>query len=300
MINLPTFLIKLEISEFTEIGIELFIKRDDLIHPVISGNKWRKLKYNLERAKKENYKTLLTFGGAFSNHIHAAAYACNEYGLNSIGIIRGDDPGMKLNSTLSDCKNYGMHLHFISREDYKRKNEIEFINDLTNLFGDFYLIPEGGANYEGIIGCKKILEEENQTYDFICCTAGTGTTLTGVLLSLRKGEKLLGFPAIKGGEYLNEEIEKNILKYFPGEINKMNSLQLIYNYHFGGFAKVNNELKNFVKDFFNQTNIQLDLIYNGKMMFGLFEMIRQGYFKKGTRILAIHCGGTQGNRGFIR
>jgi 1-aminocyclopropane-1-carboxylate deaminase len=308
-LQIPSRIDAIDNSFLKENGIELFIKRDDLIHPVISGNKWRKLKFNLDKAKSENYRTILTFGGAYSNHLHATAFAAKEFGFKSIGIIRGVPLGAtrespegnaKGNDTLTDCQNYGMYLHFISREEYRRKNELDFITDLRNKFGNFYLIPEGGANYEGISGCIEILKEENQTYDFICCTAGTGTTLTGVVLSLREGEKLLGFPSVRGGEYLKEEIEKNIVNYFPDEINKMNSLQLICNYHFGGFAKVNDELKNFVKDFFDQTKIQLDLIYNGKMMFGLFEMIRQSSFKKGTRILVIHCGGIQGNRGFIR
>lgn len=304
-LQIPSRIDAIDNSFLKENGIQLFIKRDDLIHPVISGNKWRKLKFNLDKAKSENYKTILTFGGAYSNHLHATAFAAKEFGFKSIGIIRGDDPARvdreapKLNTTLYDCQNYGMYLHFISREEYRRKNELDFITDLRNKFGNFYLIPEGGANYEGISGCIEILKEENQTYDFICCTAGTGTTLTGVVLSLREGEKLLGFPSVRGGEYLKEEIKKNIVNFFPDKINKMNSLQLICNYHFGGFAKVNDELKNFVKDFFDQTKIQLDLIYNGKMMFGLFEMIRQSSFKKGTRILVIHCGGIQGNRGFM-
>lgn len=291
---------KLDFPFLKEKQISLFLKRDDLIHPIISGNKWRKLKYNLSKAISENHSTILTFGGTYSNHLHATAYACKENYIKSIGIIRGTDSDITdLNQTLTDCQNYGMQLHFISREDYKRKNEKDFIDELKNKFSNFYLIPEGGANYEGILGCKEILGECEEVYDYVCCAAGTGTTLTGLLLSLRENEILMGFPALKNGEFINEEVKKNIQNYFPQEIEKIKSLELNCDYHFGGYAKVNDDLKNFVADFFSQTNIQLDLIYNGKMMYGLFDLIKKGHFEPGTRILAIHTGGMQGNRGFL-
>lgn len=298
-LQLPSPTQKISHPFLDEKGIELFLKRDDLIHDIVSGNKWRKLKFNLEKAMRDSdirqNNTILTFGGAFSNHIVATAFACKEYGINSIGVIRGEQVN---NPTLQLAKDCGMQLHFISREDYRRKNEVDFINELKNIFGNFYLVPEGGANYEGVLGCKEILQEENNVYDFVCCAAGTGTTLTGLLLTLREGEKLLGFPALKGGEFLKEEIEKNILNYFSDEKNKINSLELILDYHFGGYAKVNDELKNFVHDFFNQTQIQLDYIYNGKMMFGLFDLIKKDRFPANSKILAIHTGGVQGNQGF--
>jgi 1-aminocyclopropane-1-carboxylate deaminase len=331
---LPSPISKIHLPLLQEKEIELYLKRDDLIHDVVSGNKWRKLKYNIEFAQKNDVKTILTFGGAYSNHIIATAFACKENGLKSIGIIRGDDPSVllappkrfakasrtsplgkgrneKLNETLEEAQQYGMQLHFISREEYKRKEEKDFIQELKNKSrllsgGEFYLIEEGGANQLGIEGCKEILLEEsvvehgrNHRYDYITCAAGTGTTLTGLLLSLRENEKLLGFPALKGGEFLKEVIEKNIIQFYPSEKNKMSSLELICDYHFGGYAKVNDELKNFVSDFFKQTQIQLDLIYNGKMMFGLIDLIQKDYFPKKSKILAIHTGGVQGNRGFL-
>jgi len=316
-INLPSPISQIHLPLLKEKEIELYLKRDDLIHEVVSGNKWRKLKYNIEtavfrQAQSPHFpKTILTFGGAYSNHIIATAFACKENGLKSIGVIRGDDPSVlrtsplgkgrnePLNETLKEAQEYGMQLHFISREEYKRKEEKEFIEKLKNIFGEFYLIEEGGANQLGIEGCNEILQEEKEIYDYICCAAGTGTTLTGLLLSLRENEKLLGFPALKGGEFLREVIEKNISEYYPTEKNKMSSLELICDYHFGGYAKVNDELKNFVSDFFKQTEIQLDLIYNNKMMFGLLDLIQKDHFPKKTRILAIHTGGVQGNRGFL-
>lgn len=295
-IILPSPLTKIELPLLKEKKIELYLKRDDLIHEVVSGNKWRKLKYNIEASQKENLKTILTFGGAYSNHIIATAFACKENGLKSIGVIRGEET---LNETLEEAQEYGMQLHFIPREEYKRKEEKDFIQQLKNKFGEFYLIEEGGANHLGIEGCKEILQEEKETYDYIACAAGTGTTLTGLLLSLRENEKLLGFPALKGGEFLKEVIEKNISAYYKEEKNKISSLELICDYPFGGYAKVNDELKNFVSGFYQQTQIQLDLIYNGKMMFGLLDLIQKDHFPKNTRILAIHTGGVQGNRGFL-
>lgn len=337
-LHLPSPTQKISHPLLGEKGIELFLKRDDLIHDVVSGNKWRKLKYSLEKLLRDSdirqNNTILTFGGAFSNHIVATAFVCKEYGIKSIGVIRGpsvlrtspqgENSQRTLNHTLKFASELGMQLHFVSREEYRRKNEIDFINELKKQFGDFYLIPEGGANYEGILGCREILEEElvvepsrnhiksedknslqvissnlnHQRYDFVCCAAGTGTTLTGLLLSLREGEKLVGFPALKNGMFLKDEIEKNILNYFPEEKNKLKHLELICDYHFGGYAKVNDELKNFVKEFFNQTQIQLDYIYNGKMMFGLFDLIKKDRFPSNSKILAIHTGGVQGNQGF--
>lgn len=304
-IGLPSFISKIQFPLLEEKGIELYLKRDDLIHEVVSGNKWRKLKYNLEFAQKNDVKTILTFGGAYSNHIIATAFACKEIGLKSIGIIRGEEIELQLqqqktvNHTLKYAHELGMQLHFVSREEYKNKEEKEFIEELRKKFGEFYLIEEGGANHLGIEGCKEILQEEKEVYDYITCAAGTGTTLTGLLISLKENEKLLGFPALKGGEFLKDVIEKNISEYYPTEKNKTSSLELICNYHFGGYAKMNDELKNFVSDFFKQTQIQLDLIYNGKMMFGLFDLIQKDYFPKYSRILAIHTGGVQGNRGFL-
>lgn len=314
-IRLPSFVSKIELPLLKEKEIELYLKRDDLIHDVVSGNKWRKLKYNIEFVQKNHVKTILTFGGAYSNHIVATAFACKENGLKSIGIIRGDDPSVlrtshlgkgrtwpiresSVNATLKEAQEYGMQLHFISREEYKMKEEKKFISELRHKFGDFYLIEEGGANQWGIEGCKEILLEEKETFDYIACAVGTGTTLTGLLLSLRKNEKLLGFPALKGGEFLQEVIEKNIIQFYPTKKNNISSLELICDYHFGGYAKVNEELKNFVSDFYKQTEIQLDLIYNGKMMFGLLDLIQKDYFPKKSKILAIHTGGVQGNRGF--
>jgi len=272
-------------------GIRLLMKRDDLIHTHISGNKWRKLKYNLREAVGQNHHTLLTFGGAYSNHIAATAFACHKAGLSSIGIIRGeDDP---TNPTLQFARENGMQLEFVSREEYRRKNDDDFLDSLEERFGRFFLIPEGGANGLGVRGCAEILPEINEHFDVVCCAAGTGTTLAGLALSLKPYQQLLGFPALKGGDFLTDEVERLMTKSRlrpPSTINH----QLMTDYHFGGYAKTTPELLAFISCFTQRTGIPLDPVYTGKMMFGIYDLIGKGHFPQGTTILAIHTGGLQG------
>jgi 1-aminocyclopropane-1-carboxylate deaminase len=276
-------------------GVRLLIKRDDLIHPVISGNKWRKLRHNLREAALHDHHTVLTFGGAFSNHIAATAHACRNAGLDSIGIIRGDElTEEELNSTLREAKNMGMELHFVSREAYRRKTESDFLEELKTQHGRFYAVPEGGANGLGVKGCAELLPEVDEPYDVVCCAAGTGTTLAGLRVSLPEGKQLLGFPALKGGEFLLDEVarltEESRLKLTAPQA----VFSLITDYHFGGYAKMTPELMLFIEGFQERTGIPLDPIYTGKMMFGIYDMLQKGRFAKGTTLLAIHTGGLQG------
>jgi 1-aminocyclopropane-1-carboxylate deaminase len=278
-------------SELKDSGVRLLIKRDDLIHEHISGNKWRKLKYNLREAAEQNHHTLLTFGGAYSNHIAATAFAAQKAGLSSIGVIRGEDD--LTNPTLQFAREHGIQLYFVSREDYRRKNEDDFIDSLEEKFDRFFLIPEGGANGSGVRGCVEVLPEIEEDFDVVCCAAGTGTTLAGLALTLKENQKLLGFPALKGGEFLNDEVERLILESRlrpPSSIN----MHLITDYHFGGYAKMKTELLEFIYGFQERTGIPLDPVYTGKMMYGVYDMIRNGLFEKGATILAIHTGGLQG------
>lgn len=280
--------------ELKDRGIRLLIKRDDLIHEHISGNKWRKLKYNLREAAEQNHHTLLTFGGAYSNHIAATAFAAHKAGLSSIGVIRGEDDAT--NPTLKFAREQGMQLHFVSREAYRRKTDDDFIDELEEQFGRFFLVPEGGANGLGVRGCAEILPEIEDVFDVVCCAAGTGTTLAGLALTLKENQTLLGFPALKGGEFLNEEIEKLILESRlrpPLAINR----QLITDYHFGGYAKLKPQLLDFIQRFTERTGIPLDPIYTGKMMFGIYDMVEKGNFTAGTTVLAVHTGGLQGWEG---
>ena len=270
-------------------SISVTIKREDLIHPVVSGNKFRKLKYNLLQAKTENKKMLLTFGGAFSNHIAAVAFAARENGFESIGIIRGDELGNKIaqNATLQFAQECGMKFEFVSREAYRLKNESSFLERLKLKFGDFYLIPEGGTNELAVKGCEEILTDEDREFDYICCAAGTGGTISGIINSALPHQKVLGFPALKG-DFLQDEICIFVQ-------NK--NWKLINDYHFGGYGKVNEELIAFINDFYNTTQVPLDPVYTGKMVFGVIDMIQKNYFPAQSNILLIHTGGLQGIQG---
>lgn len=269
--------------------ISVQIKREDLIHPFVSGNKFRKLKYNLLQAKTENHDTLLTFGGAFSNHIAAVAFAGKEKGFKTIGIIRGDELAGKVteNPTLSFAQNCGMQLEFISREEYRLKSEVSFIENLKQKFGSFYLIPEGGTNDLAIKGCQEILTPEDADFDYICCSIGTGGTISGIINSVLPHQKVLGFPALKG-DFLKEEI----CNFVQNE-----NWELLTDYHFGGYGKVNEALIQFINQFYTENQIPLDPIYTGKMVFGVIDLIQKNYFPAGSKILLIHTGGIQGIQG---
>lgn len=272
--------------------ITLHIKREDLIHPFISGNKFRKLKYNLLQAKVEGKSKLLTFGGAFSNHIAAVANAGKENNHETIGIIRGDELESKIseNSTLTFAQNCGMKFEFINREAYKNKTSSLFIEELKKHHGDFYLVPEGGTNALAVKGCQEILTPEDADFTHICCAIGTGGTISGLINSAKANQKIIGFPALKG-DFLSDDIRKFVS-------NSNWELQL--DYHFGGYAKINQELIRFINDFYKQTNIPLDPIYTGKMMFGIIDLIHKEYFPKNSKILAVHTGGLQGIEGMNR
>jgi 1-aminocyclopropane-1-carboxylate deaminase len=266
--------------------VRLFIKRIDKIHPFVSGNKWFKLKYNLLEAKKQGLNTLLTFGGAYSNHISATAFAAQEKGINSIGIIRGEEH-LPLNPTLRFAIDNGMKLHYISRSNYKEKNSANFLEALKNQFGDFYLIPEGGTNELAIQGAKEILNK-NDIQDYICCPVGTGGTIAGIINASNDKQTVIGFPAIKGFEQLEKDINNwtNATNY-----------KFINDYVGNGYAKINKDLVVFINEFNARHNIPLDAIYTGKMMMGILDLVTKDYFPKGSSILGIHTGGLQGNKG---
>jgi len=285
---------KVVLPELEKLGVTFYIKREDKIHPFISGNKYRKLKYNILEAIKQKQHTILTFGGAFSNHISAVAFTGNKYGFKTIGIIRGEelannlDEVLKQNETLRLASENGMQFKFVSRADYRLKTSKIFIKKLKEEFGNFYLVPEGGTNDLAIKGCEEIVQPEDKKFDIICCAIGTGGTMSGLINSAKAKQKIIGFPALKG-DFLQEEIEKYTIQN--------NNWSLITEYHFGGFAKVDETLINFINYFKQETGIPLDPIYTGKMVFGIVALIKSGFFKKGTKILAIHTGGLQGIQG---
>ena len=269
--------------------ISVSIKREDLIHPFVSGNKFRKLKYNLLQAKTENKDTLLTFGGAYSNHIAALAFAGQENGFRTIGIIRGDELESKIteNPTLQFAQNCGMEFKFVSREEYRNKQEKVFLENLKSTYGNFYLIPEGGTNELAIKGCQEILTPADSQFDYICCSVGTGGTILGIINSALPHQKVLGFPALKG-DFLKDEI-----RIFA----QNNNWELITHYHFGGYGKIKEELIAFINQFYQENKIPLDPIYTGKMVFGVMNMIATNHFPSHSKILLIHTGGIQGIQG---
>lgn len=271
-------------------GVRLAMLREDRLHPVISGNKWRKLKYNLKEAREKGYTKLLTFGGAFSNHIAAVAEAAHEFGFESVGVIRGESHPV-LNPTLQAAKSKGMELHYINRNAYREKEDDTFVNELKNLFGEFYLIPEGGSNGLGVLGCEEILHDQTHHFDIVAVAAGTGATMAGLVKSLEPHQQVIGFPALKNAGFLNEEV----LRF--SEACNSEQWHLNLDYHFDGYAKINEALVQFMNTFHEKHGVPLDPVYTGKMMFGLNEMIQNDVFEPGKSILAIHTGGLQGIKG---
>ena len=267
-------------------GVDLFLKREDNIHPIISGNKYRKLKYNIEAAKKQGRKTILTFGGAFSNHIAAVAAVGKAFNFKTIGVIRGDELADKIesNPTLMYAKSCGMTFKFISRALYREKQNPSVIKKILKGFSNYYFVPEGGTNDLAIKGCEEILNESDKIFNFVCCSIGTGGTISGIINSAKSNQYVLGFPALKGS-FLKEDISKFVMQ---------NNWNIIADYHFGGYGKVDIDLINFINQFKKDNNIQLDPVYTGKMMFGIYDLLEKGYFLKGSKVLAIHTGGLQG------
>lgn len=266
--------------------IEVWMKREDLIHPFISGNKYRKLKYNLEFAKNNNFKSILTFGGAYSNHIAAVAFAGKLYGFETIGVIRGEEleNQIKGNPTLNFAQENGMKFQFISRFDYQKKEQPDFLNNLLAIFNNPYIIPEGGTNILAIKGCEEILTLEDSKFNYIACAVGTGGTISGIINASKKSQKILGFPALKG------DFLKDAIRIFVQNDN----WELITDYHFGGYGKVSEELIIFMNEFSKQKQFLLDPIYTAKLTFGVFDLIKNNYFPHNSKILLIHTGGIQG------
>jgi len=280
-----TPLLKLESEFLIDKKIELWIKQDYLTHPYISGNKWRKLKYNIEEAKRLEKKRLLTFGGAYSNHIYAVAAAGKKFGFETIGVIRGEEHE-NLNDTLSFAKSCGMELHYMDRSTYRRKYEENITSELKDKFDDFYLIPEGGTNELALLGCQEMIEEIKINFDVVCMPCGTSGTLAGSVLALKNKQRAIGFSVLKGKDFLESEVIKLIGDEF-------NNWTINWDYHFGGYAKTKADLIKFIEDFKENYAVQLEPIYTGKMFYGLFDLIAKDFFDEGSKIVAIHTGGLQ-------
>jgi len=274
--------------------VKLFLLREDLHHSTISGNKWRKLKYNLIEAKKLSHHTLLTFGGAYSNHIHATAAAGKEFGFKTIGLIRGEKHE-RLNPTLRAAQDWGMRLQYVSRNEYKLRELPEFVEGLKSKFGKFYLLPEGGTNYLAVQGCAEMVLGVKENFDYWCVSCGTGGTLVGIIQGLQGQAKIIGFSALKNGGFLRGNVS-TLLGEFGAENH--HNWEINVDNHFGGYAKFTRGLIDFINQFKTRHQIPLDPIYTGKMMCGIFGLARQSYFPKNSRVLAIHTGGIQGITGF--
>ncbi len=270
---------------------ELWIKRDDLLHPIVSGNKWRKLKYVLHHALLNNNDSIVSMGGQYSNHLHALAYIGKVLNVTTTAFVRGEKP-KHLNPTLKDCHEWGMQLKFISRSSYR---ELRDVCKIPMQQPNEYWLPEGGAVKYALQGIAKIIEEINIPFDVLCVPCGTATTLAGLIDTVQKRKIVIGFAALKGRSFL----EQNVQKLLKRHIMTDNSWLINHDYHFGGFANTQPELINFIHYFQKQTGIELELVYTGKMLYGIYDLIEQGFFRAGQRIIAIHTGGLQGNRGFV-
>lgn len=282
----PLQIVKLPL--FTEQGVRVYLKRDDLLHPFVSGNKWRKLKYNLLEAEKQGFTRLLTFGGAYSNHIAAVAAAGQATGFGMTGIIRGEELNTNSNATLQYASQCGMKLHFVTREAYRDKQKLAID------FGtDCYVMPEGGSNALAVKGVEEVMGElQTQLsipFDYLCTSFGTGATAAG-LISAAMDTKVLVFPALKIKS-------ADVLRHIEGFVGLQDKkIEVMPEYHFGGYGKETDELNRFIAEFEQQTFIPLEQVYTGKMMYGLVDLVRKGYFRRGEVIVVIHTGGLQGKR----
>jgi 1-aminocyclopropane-1-carboxylate deaminase len=284
--------------------VELYVLRLDLMHDLVNGNKWFKLKYNLLEAKKKNCITLLTFGGAYSNHIYATAAAGNVLGFRTIGVIRGEER-LPLNPTLSFAVQQGMQLVYLNRESYRQRSTPALQEYLQQRFGEVFIIPEGGSNLNGVRGCTEIIGEAMPTagyayaFNHICVACGTATTLAGIALSLHRGQRAIAFPVLKNGAFLAQEMESHLTNYLasglPAPYSSPASWELVCDYHFGGYAKINDELLLFSQQFREQHGVPLDYVYTAKMFYGVMDLLQQGFFPKGDSLLLVHTGGLQGS-----
>ncbi|MFA6050975.1 MAG: pyridoxal-phosphate dependent enzyme [Methylobacter sp.] len=286
----PSILTKIDDALLEQYQIELWMKRDDLLHPVISGNKWRKLKYSLDHALSLGADTVISMGGAYSNHLHALAYAGKVLGLKTIGLVRGGQPET-LTPTLQDMQNWGMELKFVSRADYRILRRHKGWHELPGLKPGQYWLPEGGAQALALKGVAELVNEIEIPYDVLCVPCGTGTTLAGIIDAVSEQVSVLGFAALKNAGFLAAEVEAMLSQ-------PRNNWQINLDYHFGGFAKTNAELSEFIEDFELKTTIPLEPVYTGKMMYAIYDLIKKHYFRPGQRIIAVHTGGLQGKRGF--
>lgn len=275
-------------------GVRLIVKREDLNHPAISGNKWWKLKYNLEAAIQQHHKTVLTFGGAFSNHIYATAAAARAVGLKAIGVIRGEET-LPLNTTLQFAADQGMKIAYLSRTEYKNISTPELTNTFRRQFGEFFLIPEGGSNNLAVRGCSEFAREHLSEIDFdhLFLPVGTGGTMAGIICGFEGNQKIVGVSVLKDGSFLKERVRKMITDFSGASIGNWS---LLTQYHEGGYAKTSARLLSVIEEMKSTHGLPLDQVYTGKLLLGVMNEIESGSFSRGTTILLLHTGGCRVSR----
>ena len=296
MIATAEHLVNLDLAELQRLSLPLLdqkrlevdILRLDRIHPIISGNKWFKLKYNLQYAIAQEKDSIITIGGAYSNHILATAAACKELGLKSIGLVKGDSP-KELSCTLKSAEALGMKIEFKPRNFFHHSKDL--LAYLNKEYADSYFVEEGGRNDKGVLGATEILRLIHvQEYKYICCSIGTGTTMAGIVNASLNNQKVLGFSSLKISERENE-----LSNFLAQKTNPNKNYEIIYDYHFGGYARRNAQLIQFMNDLYSRTSISTDFVYTGKLLYGVLDLSQLNKFEPGTGILIIHSGGLQGN-----
>jgi len=281
---------QLESERFLKKGVAVAVLRVDKIHAIVSGNKLFKLHYFLKEAMLSSHKTVLTFGGAYSNHLAATAFACNALGLQSVGIVRGE-AAATLSPTLQQCISVGMQLKFVPREQYRTQSAVAFITQLKNELGACSIIPEGGYHPMGAYGAALMMERfDKEDYSHVCTAVGTATTLAGLALGCSDEQQVIGYSVLKGMTDIDER-----LSYLTNDSEKLQQVTMRNEYHFGGYAKKNKLLLNFMNACWQQHRLPLDFVYTAKMLYGIVEDIDKGFYPPGSSILCIHTGGLQGN-----
>ena len=281
---------------FLKHNVTIFIKRDEQLHGVVSGNKWRKLKYNLHCVSGNPVNNVITFGGAFSNHIHATAFACYQKKIKSIGIIRGEENNQN-NYTLSWAKHWGMELIFVDRKTYRLRNDKNYLTQLQQQYPGYYIVPEGGSNSLALQGVAEVIDELNQQIEFdtLITPVGSGGTLAGLILGDKGQHNLLGVSVLKQAEYINEQITELL----PEDAKQYENWQVMQQYHCGGYAKFSQQDALKIREFSQVTNIDFEPVYSGKMILALLDLVESGYFPAGHRIVLLHTGGLQGLGGMF-
>lgn len=271
-------------------NVAMDVLRLDLIHPVISGNKWFKLKYHIQEALRQNKKGVLTFGGAWSNHLVATALACAQANLASIGIIRGERPA-QLSATLQEVQDYAMQPVFISRHEYA--NEAAIIPVLQQKYPDHYIVPQGGQSHLGVLGAADIAQlVQIESYSHICCATGTGTMLAGLVHAALPHQQVVGISSLKIPDDENNSLNSFIKPY----ASNPNQYKIFYDFHLGGYARKTDDLIRFMNSIYQQHEVPTDFVYTGKLFFGVMHLVQTSYFQPGSRLLLVHSGGLQGNR----